>query len=190
MIQSTSCYIRSVLWAVMTIAASLMILGIYSHFSLMKYPCAVFASLWKEHLSSNLCPIFNEWYVTMYPVSVSIFTDQWLIGPTNPLQSSLGKETWAQGFQHIWSGVLAKFWFQGKRENQWACLGEVISADLWTTWLVFSSILFPHICCHTCIHPHNMKALLRSYFQLFEGECVPDFDRLKVELLKEEVSSP
>ena len=157
----------------------------------MKYPCAVFASLWKEHLSSNLCPIFNEWYVTMYPVSVSIFTDQWLIGPTNPLQSSLGKETWAQGFQHIWSGVLAKFWFQAKRENPWACLVEVISADRWTTWLVFFQAiwmisnywvilnsriisnyrtmdnmvgLFKHIISShllSHLHPRNMKVLLK-----------------------------
>ena len=112
----------------------------YFHFSLMKYPCAVFVSLWKEHYSSSLSFVpcsMNGMHVTMYPVSVSIFTDQWLIGPTNPLQTSIGKQTWAQGFQHIWSGVLEKFWFQAKRENPWACLVEVISADRWTTWLVF-----------------------------------------------------
>ena len=28
----------------------------------------------------------------MYPVSVSIFTDQWLIGPTNQLQISVGNQ--------------------------------------------------------------------------------------------------
>ena len=163
----------------------------------------------------------NGMHVTMYPVSVSIFTDQWLIGPTNPLQTSIGKQTRAQGFQHVWSGVLAKFWFQAKRENPWACLVEVISADRWTTWLVFfkqfewyriiglywiiglyqiiepwttwlvsSSISFPHICFHTFILAIWKSCWNGSYFQLFEGECVPDFDRLKVELLKEEVSSP
>ena len=30
---------------------------------------------------------------------------------------------------------------------------------------------------------------INHMLQLFEGECVPDFERLKVELLKEEVSS-
>merc|ERR1712130_945124 len=77
--------IRSVLWAVMTIAASLMIL-------------------------------------------VSIFTDQWLIGPTNQLTAK---------------GQVGK------------SMGLFGGSDI-------------------CTPMDNM---------LFEGECVPDFERLKVELL-------
>jgi len=81
--------IRSVLWAVMTIAASLMIL-------------------------------------------VSIFTDQWLIGPTSQLQTPYGPTEESMGL------------FGGN---------------------------------NMCQPMENM---------LFEGECVPDFERLKLELLKEE----
>merc|ERR1712038_1801876 len=81
--------IRSVLWAVMTIAASLMIL-------------------------------------------VSIFTDQWLIGPTSQLQTPYGPAEESMG---LFGGT------------------------------------------NMCQPMENM---------LFEGECVPDFEKLKLELLKEE----
>merc|ERR1712212_216317 len=65
-------------------------------------------------------------------ILVSIFTDQWLIGPTNQLQISIGQVGESMGL------------FGGN--------------DI-------------------CRPMDNM---------LFEGECVPDFERLKLELLKEE----
>ena len=64
-----------------------------------------------------------------------------------------------------------------KQENQWGSSGEAISVDPWTTWLVLNSAQNLFV----------ILQFLKQMLQLFEGECVPDIEKLKLELLKEEV---
>ena len=70
---------RSVLWAVMTIAASLMILGKLIPFSIT---LQIDINQTSQYLSNKL----SSHIIT----PVSIFTDQWLIGPTSQLQGPFG----------------------------------------------------------------------------------------------------
>ena len=64
-----------------------------------------------------------------------------------------------------------------KQENQWDSSGEAISVDPWTTWLALNSAQNLFV----------ILQFLKQILQLFEGECVPDIEKLKLELLKEEV---
>ena len=80
--------------------------------------------------------------------------------------------------------------FKAKWENRWGCLGEAISVHRWTTWFAFSPNRFLTFTFTTCmVLTIQNHVEINHMLQLFEGECVPDFERLKVELLKEEVSS-
>ena len=105
---------------------------------------------------------------------MSIFTDQWLIGPTNQLQINLGKYFGPERRINVEPKC---YNFKVKQENQWGSSGEAISADPWTTWLVLNSAQNLFV----------ILQFLKQMLQLFEGECVPDIEKLKLELLKEEV---
>ena len=64
--------------------------SIYEYQSLINIvgPLCMYSSLISESLCLiSLCRF--KWH-SLFPVSVSIFTDQWLIGPTNQLQISTG----------------------------------------------------------------------------------------------------